>query len=93
MGQSFEQLERRCPMLGGSISFQYCQTAGENELPCRKTVDCWWEYFNIGEYLAANLPEDRLAAFYKTTGSPKAKMSSLLDLIQQAKERTNQTPK
>jgi len=78
-------------MLGGMIPFQYCMTAGEGNLPCRKTIDCWWEYFNVEAYLDNNLDEEKLEAFYKTTGPPKAKMSSLLELIQQAKQRVDQT--
>lgn len=88
MTQSKDQIERRCPLLGGMIPFQYCKTAGEGNLPCRKTIDCWWEYFNVEAYLDDYLDEDELEAFYKTTGPPKAKMNSLLELIQQAKERS-----
>jgi len=91
MVQSKDQVERRCPILGGSVPFQYCKTAGENDLPCRKTIDCWWEYFNIEEYLENYLSADDLETFYQTTGPPKAKMSSLLELIQQAKERSSQS--
>jgi hypothetical protein len=77
--------ERRCPRLGGPVSFRYCRQEGENDLPCWKVIDCWWESFEIGAYLRRNLSEDqfrRLATF-----RPKPKVSSLIEMIEQAKKR------
>lgn len=55
-------------------------------LPCFKTLDCWYPHFLVEEYLREELgPEEWKKAFTK----PKTtKMVSLLELIEQAKERT-----
>ncbi|MDM8551167.1 hypothetical protein QUF72_13870 [Desulfobacterales bacterium HSG2] len=77
-------LERRCPRLGGPVSFQYCETCGDEELPCFKIFDCWWEYFDVTAYLQEKLAEDQ---FNKLVHSkPKPKVASLVDLIKQARK-------
>lgn len=86
MDESKDRLERRCPKLGGPVSFQYCRIdAGENGLPCFKIMDCWWEHFDVVAFLKANMPE---AAFDKLAAAkPKPKVQSILELIEQAKKR------
>lgn len=77
--------KRRCPRLGSIIEFQYCLISGEGDLPCWKILDCWWEIFDVQSYLKANLPEavfNRLA-----TAVPQNKVSSILEIIEQAKKR------
>ncbi len=55
-------LIKRCPMLGGEISFKYCETCGGNNLPCRKVMDCWQETFDIARYLKDTLTKEEFAA-------------------------------
>ena len=75
----------RCPRLGHQINFSYCRIENRG-LPCFKTLDCWYHHFPVEEYLRKELePEEWGKAFAK----PKTtKMVSLLELIEQAKERT-----
>lgn len=96
--ERFDGLERRCPRLGGSVSFAYCRTIGygggdeggkgrgEGEISCCfKILDCWWERFDVADYLRSRYSE---AAVEKLHGAkPKPKVETLLDLIQQAKTR------
>ena len=74
----------RCPRLGHQITYSYCQ--GENNgLPCFKTLDCWYPYFDVQTCLENQLsPAD-----FKTLVQKKAppKILSLLDLIEQARQR------
>jgi hypothetical protein len=49
-------------MLGGEISFKYCETCGDNNLPCRKITDCWQETFDIERYLKDALTKEELDA-------------------------------
>ncbi|MCF8069050.1 MAG: hypothetical protein K9L30_10735 [Desulfobacterales bacterium] len=81
-----DKLERRCPRLGGQIAFRYCLNCSEDHQPCFKIMDCWWEQFDIAGYLKENLSE---AAYEKIAGNskPQPKIASLLDLIEQAKNR------
>jgi hypothetical protein len=78
-----EDLDIRCPRLGSLVNFGYCRSCGDGDKPCFKVFDCWWERFDVVEYLKERLPEDefmRLACL-----KPKPKIMSLLDLIEQAR--------
>jgi hypothetical protein len=74
----------RCPRLGHQINYSYCQ--GENSgLPCFKTLDCWYPYFDVQTCLENQLaPADFKILFQKKV---PPKILSLLDLIEQAKQR------
>jgi hypothetical protein len=48
-------------------------------------MDCWWETFDVRTYLENSLSE---AAFKSITeAKPPDKIASILDLIEQAKQR------
>ena len=64
-------LIKRCPMLGGEISFKYCETCGANSLPCRKIMDCWWELFDIERYLKDTLTKEEFAAIISSENHSK----------------------
>ncbi len=77
---------RRCPRLGGPVSFEYCRTAaGEGGLPCFKVMDCWWEIFDIEDYLRVHLSAEDFEKIVKSR--PKPKLQSLVELIQEAQNR------
>ncbi|MBW2555324.1 MAG: hypothetical protein JRE07_00225, partial [Deltaproteobacteria bacterium] len=61
------------------------RTNGEDGLPCWKIFDCWWESFDVVEYLKKSLPEDTFKKL--VNAKPKPKMVSLVELIEQAKNR------
>ena len=81
-----KDLQRRCPRLGGDVPFAYCCECEADNRACFKVLDCWWERFDVTAYFKKRLsPEDfdRLAA----RKPPPNKVTSILDLIQQAQER------
>ena len=78
-------LERRCPRLGGPVPFKYCRTGGEGGAPCFKVMDCWWETFDVRTYLEKTLSEAAFKSISETR--PPDKIASILDLIEQAKQR------
>jgi hypothetical protein len=80
-----DQKKKRCPMLGHEIAFRYCRKPG-TDAPCRKIFDCWWETFDIQEFMKEHYSDDTIR---KTTAPPANKISALYDLIQKAKERTH----
>jgi len=85
MDEGKDHLKRRCPRLGGSVAFHYCRLCGDDDLPCWKIFDCWWELFEITTYLKKNLAEDQ---FNKLTATkPKPKIRSLVELIEEAQNR------
>ncbi len=81
-----DHFERRCPRLGGNVSFHYCTISGDADIPCFKIFDCWWEYFDVVAYLKKTLTEEQ---FHRLVNSkPKPKVASLVDLIGQAKKNS-----
>jgi hypothetical protein len=77
----------RCRRLGQEVTFSYCrqETGGQ---PCRLVLDCWWERFDVRSFLQAHLSVEAMAQVERAgTSSPPAKVLSLLDLVQQARER------
>ena len=83
---NINKLERHCPRLGHVVRFDYCTTGGDGQEPCFKSLDCWWERFDVVSYFRHKLPD---AAFNQLLQSrPPEKVASLVDLIRQAKART-----
>ena len=83
----YDHFERRCPRLGGPVKFAYCRTCGDQDNFCQKVTDCWWEYFDIISYLKNTLPENEFAAL--TQAKSKPKITSLMEIIAQAKKTVN----
>jgi len=77
----------RCRRLGHDVTFAYCrqETGGK---PCRLVLDCWWEHFDVRSFLRAHLPEETVAEVERAGASPPpSKILSLVEMIQQAKDR------
>lgn len=87
MRENKDQIERRCPRLGGPVSFGYCKMSGDDNSVCWKIIDCWWEYFDVVEYLKDFLSDDMFKRLLHA--KPKPKIVSLVELIEQAKEKTS----
>ena len=73
----------RCPRLGHQINFSYCRWENSG-LPCFKTLDCWFNYFDVHSYLKKEMSEEEFEKTFLNKGKPK--VLSLLDLIEQAKK-------
>jgi hypothetical protein len=80
-----DEKSRRCPRLGHEIAFGYCRQT-DASTPCTKLLDCWFETFDVADWAKKSLaPRD----LEKLTAAPKPKMLSLVELIQQARQRTD----
>jgi hypothetical protein len=78
-----ENVQIRCRKLGQLINFGYC--CRENEgLPCARTLDCWFPYFNVAEYLRGVLSPEEWAAAFEVPAKPK--LLSLAELIERAQK-------
>lgn len=84
---AIEKFERRCPRLGSPISFQYCLISGEDDGICWKVLDCWWEIFNVEAYLKQHMPKAEFAQLMARAEQPKNKISSIIEMIEKAKNR------
>jgi hypothetical protein len=73
----------RCPRLGHQINFSYCRIEN-NGLPCFKTLDCWYQHFEVESFLKSELSEQEWKNIFEKQTQPK--MLSLLEMIEQAKK-------
>ena len=78
---------RRCPRLGNTVPFDYCESCGDEQQPCFKILDCWWEHFDVVQYFKDSLPEDQFNHLLQAR--PKPKVTSLIELIEQARKRNS----
>ncbi|MFP3928384.1 MAG: hypothetical protein ACLFUP_05725 [Desulfobacteraceae bacterium] len=76
----------RCPRLGHQVSFSYCRRE-RGELPCFKILDCWHEHFDVEGHLRGELNQEQWERAFSRPG--KTKIMSLLDLIEEAKRKTD----
>lgn len=81
-----DNLKRRCPRLGSDIPFEYCMMSGEDDFPCWKILDCWWETFDVDTYLKANVSETLYKELTKAK-PPRDKVASILEIAEKAKKR------
>jgi hypothetical protein len=88
MEKTQRTLERRCPRLGGPVPFRYCMIGGDDRQPCHHIFDCWWETFDIVQYLKDNLPADQFNRLMEAR--PRPKIVSLVELIEKAKKQENE---
>ncbi len=72
----------RCPRLGHQINFSYCQIENSG-IPCFKTLDCWYTYFDVHSFLEDKLSKEDFQKAFVNKGQPK--VLSLLELIAKAK--------
>ncbi len=77
-----DDLERHCRLLGHEIRFGYCRLLPEGR-PCRLIVDCWQGSFDVASYLQQRYSPEQIEAFL---APPKAKITSIIELIEKAKE-------
>jgi len=87
MREDMDRLERRCPRLGGPVSFGYCRTSGDDHSVCWKILDCWWESFDVVGYLQDSLSAEQFNKLVHA--KPKPKIVSLIELVEQAKKRVS----
>jgi hypothetical protein len=87
MKPTSNKLVRRCPRLGNPVPFHYCKICGDQQQPCFKILDCWWEHFDVVQYLKDNLTEVQFSRLMEAR--PKPKVTSLIELIEQARKRNS----
>ncbi len=79
--------KRRCPRLGHELAVSYCRSPGA-DLPCRRIFDCWWETFDVEGFLRQHLSEEQID---QLTAPGRDKRVTLLDLVEQARRRMEDT--
>jgi hypothetical protein len=80
-----KQLMRRCPRLGGPVSFHYCRTCEPGQQLCWKIIDCWWETFDVVRYLQERLTPEQLKRLQNSRGG--SKITRIIENIKHAKSK------
>ncbi len=68
----------RCPQLGHQVPFKYCRCSNDN-LPCRKIINCWSDDINVIEFLENNYDSQDLEKAFGITHSNK--MIKIFDIL------------
>ena len=84
--ESEKQLIRRCPRLGGPVSFHYCRTGEKDRRACWKIIDCWWEIFDVVRYLHDILPDSQLQRILHP--EPPPKIAGIVRCAEKARSRS-----
>jgi hypothetical protein len=80
----YNEIELRCPRLGGEVKFSYCVREG-GDVPCPRTITCWQSFFPVATHLKNLLTEDAWERFSRHV--PKDKVTTLIELIETARKR------
>ena len=80
-----DEREMRCRRLGHMVAFGYCRCQAD-ATPCSEVLHCWWETFDIASFLQHHLSPAQWARV--TTPAPQPKLLHILDLVEQARQRT-----
>ena len=83
MVERFDGEEIYCRRLGHFLTFNYCRREREGK-PCSRIIDCWGERIPIHDFLSANFSAKEIEEI--SSPSP-GRMTSLLEIIEKAKER------
>jgi hypothetical protein len=78
-----EQLQIRCPRLGGEVTLAYCLREG-GDLPCPRSVRCWNPYLPIEAFLRRRLTDEQWDRCFNR--KPQEKIASLVGLAEAAKK-------
>jgi hypothetical protein len=79
----YEEIEIRCPRLGGPVTFGYCVIEAIDR-PCARSITCWSDHFEVESFLRNKLGDE---LFQLTFNTPqKTKLDSILELIERAKK-------
>lgn len=82
--ERYDEIDIYCRRLGHYVPFKYCRMINEG-LPCSRIMDCAFEKFPVQEFLKENYTEEELEKIFLP---PENKISSLVDLIERARNLT-----
>ncbi len=83
-----EDRERRCPKLGGPVTFSYCRIES-GDMPCSRSLTCWSEVFDVSSYFRSTMDEKEFQEHFNPQGQQK--LVTLMELIEKAKQTLNKS--
>jgi hypothetical protein len=82
--ETYDKLEKYCPILGHHVNFIYCRIVREG-LPCSKIRFCWNGMLPVNEFLEKNFTTAEIGRIFEL---PQNKITTLLTLIERAQNRS-----
>ena len=82
--RAFDQIEVRCPRLGGEVSFGYCRLVADG-LPCERALICFERKFPVAEYFRRVLKEATFRQCFEE-GPTEDRYQRLLRKVSQTKK-------
>jgi len=82
--EKYDNLEIRCPRLGGEVTFAYCKRENGG-LPCPRSIRCWSIYFPVESYLREKLTEDEWDNCFNQ--QPRDKIASIFEIVEKLKNK------
>jgi hypothetical protein len=65
------------------VTFGYCRAVADG-LPCGRVLDCWFEVFEVAEYVRENYSADELRRVFKP---PEGKVAQILGILKEVRAR------
>lgn len=87
MIDQYDKQEGYCKILGHFLTFDYCRSSNEG-LPCSKVLDCWFQQFEIREFILSNYTDEERKRIFEP---PKPKVLTLSEILDQAQKRLKKT--
>lgn len=78
-----DEMEIRCPRLGGPVTFGYCRVENVGK-PCFRSITCWSGRFDVEGFFRQFLSDAEYNECFCKPPTPK--MTSLVELIERAKK-------
>lgn len=79
-----DELNLRCPLLGGPVPFKYCR-AVNRKLPCGRILLCWGGKLDIPAFLEANYSKEELEAAFERDG--RTKVQRIVQIADEAQKK------
>ena len=80
----FDEIEVRCPRLGGEVTFGYCRTVSDG-LPCNRALICFERKFPVADYFRRVLRETTFRQCFEEP-PPEDRYQSLLRTVSKTKK-------
>ncbi|MBU2549779.1 MAG: hypothetical protein KKB20_15300 [Proteobacteria bacterium] len=85
----FDDLESRCPRLGGEVTFDYCRKLAGG-LPCGRSLICWELLFPVQLYMARILTEEEWREAFDQPGP--GRLERILEAAARAETEASSSP-
>ncbi|MCK9274684.1 MAG: hypothetical protein M0P57_06295 [Syntrophales bacterium] len=80
----YDNLQIRCPKLGGEITFAYCRIE-QGTIPCRQIIGCWHTTIPIESYLEEVFSRKLLDQYLNVPS--KDKITTIFEIVDSLKNK------